>query len=314
MGRAWCSHRSSRLTSLNMIGFSECIERGPETRLTTGRVRGQANRVVDTMDARPINLPTLLDAFLMQDRSIPRNAQLAIEEFGLIDQALSNGLELIARVNDPDVFHSRSAQPEDAHASETVTINLLTSAIYTLVSSTRLTLSGNHVDALTLLRSAFEASYYAEYFRHNPSEALKWDSIGKIEDLRERQKFVEEHFRHVRNNLEGRDDPDRTRTRFYRELSSYGPHPTPAVVAARMSSDHASTGIANLGFVSTGKINATRLCASHTLHILMYALSEFFDACDHYPAVDLLKVRHNELRSNWLALSARTPTALSLLT
>ncbi|MBI4494231.1 MAG: hypothetical protein HY690_15690 [Chloroflexi bacterium] len=202
----------------------------------------------------------------------------------------------------------------DVSTSETICINLLHAAWSSIINATRLALYGAHVDALNLVRAALEATYHAEYFRDHPSDAAEWDKAGLIVDFEDRRKFLEEFSKNkrVRWNVEQKYLPDRSLSRFFQELSTYGSHANPVTVALHLSSN--MPGIANLGFLSVGRSEAMRLCASHILHILSYALCEFHDSFGHYLSQNpSLTATYQQFQRDLATIRSGAPQGLSLL-
>lgn len=258
-----------------------------------------------------MSLINVEELYQRQDHAVTRNREATSREFGLIERGLVLGWAFTDYLHTPDILAQRSDLPEQLSVPENVCANLLHSAWCILVSASRLTLWGAHVDALTLVRSSFELAYHAEFFRHKPELAAEWDAAGQITDFEERRAYIDKFSRKIRPWLEEQDDPDRTRTRLYRDLSTYGTHANPATVGLRMSSGE--PGVANLGFMSVGKSEATRLCAIHDLHVLMYVLSEFVDRFTSYlsQSSDLI-ASYESLRRDWEDSRKRQPLNLSL--
>lgn len=260
-----------------------------------------------------MSLINVEELYQRQDHAVIRNREAAPREFELIERGLVLGWRFTDYLHTDEILAQREELPDQLSIPENVCANLLHSAWSILVSATRLTLWGAHVDALTLVRSSFELAYHAEFFRHKPELVAEWDAAGKLTDLEERRIYIQKfsHKYDIRRWLEEQDDPDRTRTRLYGELSTYGTHANPATVGLRMSSGE--PGVANLGFVSVGKSEATRLCAIHTLHVLMYGLSEFVDRFGHYLSqTSDLMASYESLRRDWEDSRNRQPLNLSL--
>lgn len=257
---------------------------------------------------------SLADLFARQESATARNWEAARDEFGLIERGLVLAWHCTLCINEDPILSKRRANPDAVAAPETICANLLHAAWSSLVNATRLALFGAHVDALNLTRAAFEAVYHAEYFRDHPSEALDWDRCGSLTELDAISKCIEDFSKakRVRWSLEQKYAPHASLTRFFKELSTYGSHANPKTVGLRLSSHE--PGVANLGFVGVGRTEATRLCASHILHVLSYALSEFEDSFSAY------LVQHPEVLSTYRdfqrdlsTLRAAAPRELSLL-
>ena len=259
-------------------------------------------------------LRALNDFFRLQDTVVEKTLQTAAGDFGLISRGLALAFDLTVAFNDHDTVALRKTKAPDAVKAETVVANLLHASFSSLVNATRLALFGAHVNALALVRDAFEAAYHSEYFRLHPEAVERWDAAATIPDLDERRKYLEKNFPNIRRTLEERDDPGRTRTALYRELCSYGAHINPATVGLRISvPTPAEVGMANIGFTSVGKREATTICALHTLHVLMYGISEFFDAFGTYPSVTRYNSAYLVFRSEWESHRADAPSSLSLM-
>lgn len=248
----------------------------------------------------------LPDFFARQDLVVPLNADSAQDILPLLERALSIAFDITLHINE-------THELRDAEPYRRITANLLHVATAGLVSATRMTLFGDHVSALTILRLAFEDTCHAEFFRHRPELASEWDKSGTETDLEARRKLVDS-FRSqyaVMRNLESRDaDPTRSRSRLFRDLSSFGTHSNPATTFMRLALPPERG--ANLGFVSKGKRDATLLTTSYILHVGAYVVSEMHDSFS-----DILT---DDLAEDCLALSAEysqvralLPAALSLI-
>ena len=215
---------------------------------------------------------SLADLFIRQDNASLRNWQEARPEFELTERGLILGWAITLWLNEDPILPQRKAKAPEVSDPETICINLLHAAWSGLVNATRLALYGAHVDALNLIRSAFEATFHAEYFRDHPSNAIEWGKAGQITDLDARRVFISrfERKKQIRQSVEKKYLPDRSLSRGYHELSTFGTHINPITTFLRLSSN--IQGIANLGFMSVGKSEATRLCAIRILHILRYEI------------------------------------------
>jgi len=233
--------------------------------------------------ARP-KLETLSQMFALQDQCQPLNRERASAEFVLIERGLSLAFDLTFWLNDdPQIVAKRKALPNTTAIPENVGANLLHAAVGSLVSATRLCMFGDFVDALSLARTAFEAVVHAEYFRDHPHRAAEWNQVGAVTDVFEIRKQLKkfEDKEHVRGAVRSKYS-DKSHDRFFAELSTYGTHVNPKTVGLRMATPLAGAG--NLGFVAAGYAEAPALCASHILHVLAYALSEFEDTFRDYLA------------------------------
>ena len=205
-----------------------------------------------------------------------RNRGDAPETFNLIEQGMTLASQVTLLLNEDPILARRKALPASDSTPETIRMNLLSAACSSLVNAALLAMYGAHVDALTITRSSLEAIAYAEYFRDNPVAAIEWDrTCSDFRNLydarRSSQRFENKH--HVMRTVEAKYDPDPSMKLMFVELSAYGTHSTPATVNLRLSSKVPNT--ANLGFMSTGKLEANRLAAGRVVHIVAYALSEF---------------------------------------
>jgi hypothetical protein len=212
---------------------------------------------------------------------MPRNCSAAPVEFALIDRGLTLGFGLSACINDSPIIAKRPDKPPDTVLAETTCANLLHSALSSLVSAVRLALSGDHVDALALVRLGFESTYFADYFKRHPSDAVIWWKSAEIADPLARWRYLEDFAKSkkIHRTLENYyGDP--SMTRLFRELSSNGSHASPETVSLRLSSSVSE--IANIGFASSWKVEATALCASHALYCLAYLLSEVIEDFEQY--------------------------------
>ena len=258
-------------------------------------------------------MDSLRELFTRQEGVVGRNLAAAPDYFRLIERGLVLGWAITVHLNGPSIVVLRRSKSPTIQVPETITMNLLHSAWSGLVNATRLMMYGAHCDSLALIRSAYEAVYHAEYFRHNPSDAVEWDHAGHIVDLEKRRQCIAafNRKRRVRQWLGTHIGEAPSRERMFSELSTYGTHANPITVGLRLSSN--LEGVGNLGFLSVGKVQATQLCASHCLHILIYALSEFFDGFPDYLAVDTtLRTTYDALEQDRHASQQAAPTGLSL--
>jgi hypothetical protein len=234
--------------------------------------------------------------FALQDRASASNREEVSEGLGLLDRVLQLAWTSLIEIH-------TTSELEHADPSRRVIGNLLYAASAILVSAARLGLAGDHVGALTLTRLAFEDVYHAEFFRHRPGLAEEWETAGRTGDAEERRKRVEafEKKHAVRTFLEHLDDPMRTRTRLFHQLSSFGTHTTPATVAMRPP---------NLGFVSRGKPEATRFTIGIVLHVAEYALSEIADSFGDFLTTQAIS-EARAIRADYHLYQASVPAELS---
>jgi hypothetical protein len=263
-------------------------------------------------------LTSLAEMFALQDGASKRNWAEASAEFALIERGLMIGWSATLLVNDEITIAKRKAKAEVTMRAETIGANLLHAALSSLVNAARLTLCGAHVDALSLARGAFESTYHAEYFRDHPDDAVEWDRAGLETDVYKIADSIRkfEERKQVRRTVAGKysDPPEvgESLHRLFKELSTYGSHANPQTVVLRLASDR--PGVANLGFVSIGKSEATRLCANHVLHLVGYVLSEFSDYFAEYldGAADFVGA-YEQFRHDHEGLRQREPGRYSLL-
>ena len=257
---------------------------------------------------------SLGDLFARQDGVANRNIAVAVVEFRLIERGLLLGLSFTYWLNEDPILAERKAKPPHDGKRETIGINLLHAAWSILMNATRLTMYGAHVDALGLIRSALEATCHAEYFRDHPAEVAEWSRMGRMTDLDERAAayIAFQRSKRVLQSVEAKYAPDRSLSRLFRTLSTFGPHPNPMTVGLRLSSD--VPGRANLGFISVGKPQATRLCAVYVMDGVAYMLSEFRDGSPDYLARNANLVQSLDgFERDYAAYRACAPRELSLL-
>jgi hypothetical protein len=221
---------------------------------------------------------SLQDIFAIQDGVVATNQRAAQARIELIERGLIHGFNIIAHLESPNVMNQVEGLPPDALASHGIIKNLLHSALATDVSAVRLTLQGMYVEAFTLIRSAFELTYHAEYFRTRPREALEWDQLGQVIDLKTFAEGIFKIDRKVRRALTKEYGHDFAR--HYRELCTFGSHTNPRTVYMRTQSGLPRFG--NVGFASAGKVEAPVHCAGQVLHGLRHSLSELHDSFSHY--------------------------------
>ena len=237
-----------------------------------------------------MTLSAWLDLFGRQDAASLGNYASAREEFEVLAALLHLGHDMQVVLGSELAIHYRTTASEDV-ISDAIRVNLLNSANASLVSATRLTLYGDHVDALALLRAAFDAVCHAEYFRHHPTEADAWDKLAQEPDDRMKARGLREFESKIRPWLEANDGTDRTK--LYRELSSYGTHTNPSTVAMRLNRADAP----NQGFVSQGKAQATTLVARWATSIALYGVEELIQA--HPLVLNAYSKDASELRSRF---------------
>lgn len=260
------------------------------------------------------NMKSLQDLHRRQDRAVSLNLREAAREFRLIERGLVLGWEFLQWLHSEEIVAEREALRNGPQAVENVCANLLHSAWCALVSSTRLSLWGAHVDGLTLVRSAFELAYHAEFFHLRPELVRKWDRAGQLTDFHERRRYILDFSNkyHIRKVLEDRDDPEKSRTRLFHELSTYGTHANPVTVRLRITAGE--PGVTNLGYWSVGKKEATRLSAIHTLHVLVYVLSLYVEGFKQYLGQNVrLTAAFETLKADWETHRRTVPSSLSML-
>jgi len=264
----------------------------------------------------PSRLHSLTEMFTLQDKWQQSNWEQAPAEFVLIERGLVLAFDLTFWINeDLAVVATRKALPSSRGVPENVGANLLHAAFGTLVSATRLSLFGDFVDAFSLARTAFEAVFHAEYFRDHPDRAFDWNQIGLVTDVFDVRKQLNKFESKEKIRIAVRDKyADGSHDRFFVELSTYGTHINPKTVGLRLGTPRPNAG--NLGFVTAGYTEAPVLCASHILHVLAYALSEFRDTFKGYLANSnaSLESALNQFEADWYAhLAATGSRTLSLM-
>ena len=282
------------------------------------RARVQVNFVPVEQQLRgapgsPVEFDTLAEVFAQEDAVAQQNWAAAPAEFNLIEHGIALGFSITLWLQEDPIIAKREAKPADIVTTETICANLLHAAWSSLLNATRMALQGAHVEALTLARTALEATYHAEYFRDHPAEAVEWDKTGSITNLKDLRRSIVDLERKMgaRKKVQQKYEPDESLSDLYAEVSTYGAHVNPKTVAQRLSS--ARPGIANLGFASVGKSQATRLCAAHILHILGYTLSEFWDSFGAYLRQNAdLVATYEQFGNDLTALRAAAPEKLSL--
>lgn len=225
---------------------------------------------------QPPPLGTLRDAFSIQDKLVQQNAPVVQAELMLIDRGLALAFE-VAALLEADDAPRRALTSRNVSISDMVIRGLLYGARAALVSAVRLFLYGAHVDSQALIRSAFEATYHANYFRLIPADVDEWIKLGEIVDTDEfsvqHDKWQRDH--RPRGNVEQLEAGSNTLRRVFRERSSYGTHANPKTAGLRLVSDLPR--MANGGYASTGNTGFARICAMHTVRVLQYVLSEYSD-------------------------------------
>jgi hypothetical protein len=252
------------------------------------------------------------DIIAIQEGAAGRNLASAAALWTLIDSALGLGYEITDYLHQPLTIEKRKCESAEVRDTRTMIANLLHSAWCSLACAARVGSWGATSDSLALIRSGFEYVAFAELFRRVPTEAKTWNEIGLQPSLEERRRQLQAQFSGVWTSLDRMDaaeaDPsavredledaiENTRRSFYRELSSFGPHPNPASVVMRMST--AEVGVQNLGFASAGKPEAVEYVALRCLNVLMFCLSEFIDSFAAY------LLERPDIHAKYEALSTR---------
>ncbi len=247
----------------------------------------------------------LSDLFDRQDTAVPRNYAVVSSMMPLIERVLSTALDVTFAVNDPPGL---GAAAPDAR----VRANLLHAATAGLVTMTRLALFGDHVAAMTIGRLAFEEAYHAEFFRHRPELALKWNRAGQEPDHDARRRLLDDFNReyHVRKFLDERDGSVGWRSRLFHEFSTIGTHTNPLSTHLRLAIPLAQG--ANLGFMSVGKTEATQLVMGRVLHVGAYVVSEMLDSLRSFMGDDLIEDCET-IAAEYATLQASLPATLSMM-
>lgn len=246
---------------------------------------------------------SLLDLFERQDSVVAWNAEAAQATLPLLERALSVAFDITLHING-------KSELRDAEPHRRITANLLHAAAGGVVSATRMALFGDHVSAFGILRLAFEDAYHAEFFRHRPDSAEKWDAAGQIADLDARRRYVDDFERDsgIRRTLDAMDGE--SRSRVFRDLSSFGIHSNAATTFMRLGLP--SERGANLGFMSHGKGEATQAAVGYALNIAAYVVSEMHDSFVDLLTLDLI-ADSKDLRAEYIQLLTQLPSDLSLI-
>ena len=219
----------------------------------------------------------LKSALRMQNSMVARNWPAVAVELDLFDR----GLRLVSAfefyLESVAVLASRTSKISPQVEADSIVQALLHGSWTALISAVHLALFGAHVDSVALIRSALEAAYHAEYFSTRPAEAVEWDSFGAIPDVRLFRKAFGAwtSIKKVKKAVDRQANPPGGLDQTFAELSTYGTHANPKTVGLRSISDMPR--IVNAGFVSHGKVQFTKLCASRALHVLVYVLGQYAD-------------------------------------
>ncbi len=248
----------------------------------------------------------IAELFEMQDRSMAANRAAIGVDFELLDDLLSLTIEVTLALQEPEIVAQRQSRP-GGFPSDPVRANLLHAAWGSLMSATRLTLFGDHMSALAVVRSAFEATFHAEYFRYEPAAASEYEEATVLKDRRQRARRLRSLSDEALCWLKARDDPEGTRRQFFQELSTLGSHGNVAMAALKFASPTRER--ANLGFTSQGYDDRTRLCTFRIAHVAHYVLSELVEGYEEYlrakPDVlsefDRVTERFHSARRQWPA-------------
>ena len=246
-----------------------------------------------------------------QDQVVPANRA----EFEVEYRWLNEAVELLAHVqwfvSGHPVTELRLQQLErnqTEHLAANVVVYLVNDAMGSLINAIRLLLFGAHPDAFALVRSAFEACCYAEYFALRPEKA---EAYMELEDLlsqdpglalRNHQRKRGLQFGPIRRELEARDGQDRGI--FYARLCNFGSHPSPKRVGLRMGGrGGAVTAAVSRSTPEWSRTEWTRNCSGDLMAAAKYALGILFE---HYPdwfePEPSLNVRHTSLIAQYEAL------------
>lgn len=256
---------------------------------------------------------SISELFALQDGVVAQNRAAASAEFASIERGLLVGLQVTMFLNEGSALVARRAKADAAARSENICINLIHSAWSSLVDATRLVLWGAYVDGMALVRNGLEATFLCEYFFDHPADAVGWDQIGSILDVLDIQKALQqfENAKHPKRAIQLKYAADDSVKRLFAELSTYGTHANPKTVNLRLSSP--IQGVANLGFVGTGRIEATRLGALRVLHTLRYVISLTTDYLSPYLALDpVIRRDIGDFISGADLVMAKAPATLSL--
>lgn len=231
-----------------------------------------------------------LDAwFRMQDQAMPINRAEFEQEYRWLSKAVELLFDIQIFVNhNPKMVSWRTKERDDdleRHNATNVVINLCNDALGSLVNSTRLLLFGTHADAFALLRSAFEACCYAEFFAICPNEVSKHlelealiknnPAVNLNSELRKRELL----FSSVRTKLEKKDGQNRRG--FYARLCNWGAHASPTRVGLRLSPPRGAVlAAASVSTPDWSRAKWTLNCAGGLMAVAKYAFELLFE---YYP-------------------------------
>lgn len=249
--------------------------------------------------------------FRAQDQVVSANRA----EFEVEYRWLNEAVELLADVqwfvNGHPVAELRLQQLERNHTDHlaaNIVVYLVNDAMGGLINALRLLLFGAHADAFALVRSAFEACCYAEYFALHPEKAKAYMELEDLLsqdaglDLRNHQRKRGLQFGSIRQYLEKRDDQDRRN--FYARLCNFGSHPSPKRVGLRMGArGGAVTAAVSRSTPVRSRAEWTRNCSGDLMAVVKYALGILFEQYpDWFEPEPSLPVRHASLIAQYAAL------------
>lgn len=247
--------------------------------------------------------------FQAQDLAMNRNHAEAENQFLWIDAAIELITDVQLVVNDDPYVKSlrlaESQQDLESHRAKNLVINLVNDAMGSLVNATRMLLSGAHADALTLIRSAFEACCYAEYFVYHPEKVKTFLEIEEIlyvdisQDLGKELRDSHLGIVSIQRSLTNKDKEDREL--FYSRLCNLGTHPTSKRIDLRLSQP--GGGVTAAVSVSTNDWSRKKLtenCANDLMAVTKYALGIPFESYpDWFTRQDDLKRRLEMLAKDY---------------
>lgn len=227
--------------------------------------------------------------FQKQDDVVESNRAEFTGEYRWINAAIEFIFDVQQFVNTDPYVRQRRLEAIGRELVEggitTLVVNLLNDAMGSLINATRLLTFGAHADAFALLRSAFEACCYAEYYTRCPEVVKAYMEIaGALSrnlalnlatELRKRKLS----FRSVYTYLQQQDGENRSD--FYARLCNLGAHPSPARIGLRLSRPggaiHAAVSASTPEWSRT---EWTLQCAVHIMAVAKYALEMLFE---YYP-------------------------------
>ncbi len=191
---------------------------------------------------------TIDKLFLYQEVCVGENVARFRKEFDWCGRALALIQEVQVILSEGTVIDWRRQQQDtdkSAFDCMCIVLDLLNSALGSLINALRLAIYGAIADSGTLIRIAFETTCYADFFVRKPEkvsgylrilEKLKTDPTDRIDNMMRDEGIS---FGKVRNTLEECDPQDRKI--FYSFLSGLG-HPSPIRIEAGLTAYRTADG------------------------------------------------------------------------